>query len=57
MTLPKRVPEFGARKLVVVFQGYIRAVIVHHARDRAFGAQRVSAKLLISGVVALEEVV
>lgn len=54
VTLPKRVPEFGSRKLVVVFQGYIRAVIVHHARDRAVGAQRVSAKLLIGGMMALE---
>jgi hypothetical protein len=55
VTLPKRVPQFSSRKLVVVFQGYIRAVIVHHARDRAVGAQRVSAKLLISDwMVALE---
>ena len=56
VALPERVPQFGPRELMVVFKGYIRAVILHHARDGAVGAEGVSANLLIGWMVALEKI-
>ena len=55
VTLPERVPQFGPGEWMVVFKGYIRAVILHHARDGAVGAEGVSVKLLIGWMVTLEK--